>query len=69
MEPRIQSESAPGVDVTDANANKLERPASPEEARPSNVSAGDGSIAYRVAAMIAMLLLAIAALVVWYYFR
>jgi len=69
MEPQIQTESAPGVGVTDTTVDKQERPASPDEARPFTESAGDGSIAYRVAAMIAMLLLAIVALVVWYYSR
>jgi len=35
----------------------------------SDAPAGEGSIGYRVAALLAMLLLALAALVIWFYLR
>jgi hypothetical protein len=38
-------------------------------ATSSNHPAGEGSMGYRIAAMIAMLLLALAALGIWFYFR
>jgi len=38
-------------------------------ATSSNAPAGEGSIRYRIAALIAMLFLALAALVIWFYLR
>jgi hypothetical protein len=38
-------------------------------ATSSNTPAGDGSVRYRIAALIAMLLLALAALAIWFYLR
>jgi len=78
----IQSEmrpsSAPGV--TDANVTKhdvgvnadlSEQETSLAEPRPTSDEGrlGEGSIRYRVAAMVAMLLLALVTLCIWYFGR
>ena len=50
----------------------LSEPAmSPSEARAGTIDArdGEGSVGYRIAAMIGMFLLALVAIVIWYYGR
>jgi len=79
MEQQIQTdvpiqraaETSPTKPLTpsgDLNLDSIgqSHPAEPGAIRERSV---DGSIAYRVGAMIAMILLAIGALVGWYYFR
>jgi hypothetical protein len=54
-----------------SNSDLPEEATSPADPRTtsSNTPAGEGSIGYRIAAMIAMLLLALTALGIWFYFR
>lgn len=83
IQSEISRSTAPGVHATDiditkqdvttskADAGVSEQPTSPGEADPTpgDNQPGEGSIRYRVAAMIAMLLLALAALGIWYFGR
>jgi len=83
IQSEISRSSAPGLHATDiditkqdvatsnADAGVSEQPTSPGEAGPTpgEDQPGEGSIRYRVAAMIAMLLLALAALGIWYFGR
>ena len=57
--------------TSNADIDKLEQVTSLAEPRPtrSDAHVSEGSIRYRVAALVAMLLLAIGALSVWYYFH
>jgi hypothetical protein len=67
---------ASGHDVSDADFVKSEVPASntdlsgPATSRAEashNARDGEGSVGYRIAAMVAMFLLALVAIVIWYY--
>jgi hypothetical protein len=81
----IQSEmkrsSAPGIKLADSDDTKpetreldtaLSAPAmSPAEARGGTLDArdGEGSVGYRIAIMVAMFLLALVTMLIWYYKR
>ena len=56
---------------SDADVGLSEQPTSLAEARPTSTDTqtGEGSVRYRIAALMAMLLLAVASLGIWYYFR
>jgi len=62
--PGENSSGAPNRDSSSA-ATSLADP----RVTSSNAPAGEGSIRYRIAALIAMLFLALAALVIWFYLR
>jgi serine/threonine protein kinase/pimeloyl-ACP methyl ester carboxylesterase/tetratricopeptide (TPR) repeat protein len=61
----------PEIAISNAAVGLSERPASLAEARPTSADtqAGDGSIRYRITALVAMLLLAVITLAIWFYYR
>jgi hypothetical protein len=80
----IQSEMrrpAPDREITSTEVNRSEAVENvsdgPKEATglgaarsiPNDPPAGEGSVGYRIAAMVAMFLLALVAIVIWYYGR
>ena len=56
--------STPGKDLSEPAASIAN-----SRDTSGNTPGGDGSIRYRIAALLAMLLLALAALAVWFYLR
>jgi serine/threonine protein kinase/pimeloyl-ACP methyl ester carboxylesterase/tetratricopeptide (TPR) repeat protein len=82
IQSELSRSSAPGPRVSEADITPefvtsntevglSEHPTSLAETRPtsSDTQSGEGSVRYRIAALIAMLLLAVASLGVWYYFH
>jgi eukaryotic-like serine/threonine-protein kinase len=82
IQSEINRSSSPSPKVSDADINPeiatsnadvglSEQPTSLADARPTSTDThiGEGSIRYRIAALVAMLLLAVATLGIWYYFR
>ena len=80
IQSEVRHSSVPGVGVSDANNLKpkpgsasdvSEQPTSLAEPRltSSSSGAGEGSIRYRIGALVAMLLLAVITLGIWFYYR
>ena len=68
----VESIDSPGENSSGASNRNSSAAASSladPRATSSNAPAGEGSIRYRIGALIAMLLLALAALVIWFYLR
>jgi hypothetical protein len=68
----VESIASPGENSSGASnrdSSSAETSLADPRATSSNAPAGEGSIRYRIAALIAMLFLALAGLVIWFYLR
>jgi hypothetical protein len=68
----VESSASPGeYSIGASNRDLSEAATSLADPRSTsrNAPAGEGSIRYRIVALIAMLLLAVAAMVIWFYLR
>jgi hypothetical protein len=68
----VESIDAGGENPAGASNNDLSKTASSGDERQAalgSIPAGEGSIRYRIAALIAMLLLALIGLAIWFYLR
>jgi hypothetical protein len=65
----IDSRGENSADASNQDPAEAASGADQPQAAPDNIPAGEGSMRYRIAALIAMLLLAVIALAIWVYLR